>query len=52
MYIGICFVVLLVAIMFSWLGKRDGALITFSISLIMAVGTLWHHMTSVLGLSL
>lgn len=52
MYIAICFIVLFIASMFAWLGKRDSALLLFSLALIMASGTFYHHMTSVLGLSL
>lgn len=52
MYIAITFCVLLVALMFAWFGKREGALLVFSVGLIMAIGTFYHHMTSVIGLSL
>lgn len=52
MYVAICFCVLLIATMFAWFGKRDSALLVFSLAMIMAIGTFFHHMTSVLGLSL
>lgn len=52
MYIAITYCILLIAVMFAWYGKRDGALLTFSISLIMAAGTFYHHVSEVIGLSL
>lgn len=52
MYIAITFCVLLVAIMFAWFGKRDRAVLTFTVSLILASIVFIHHMTSNIGLSL
>ena len=52
MYIAICFCILLIAVMFAWYGSRNSALLVFSLSFIMAMGTFFHHMTSMLGLSL
>lgn len=52
MYISIVFGVLFVAIMIAWFGKRDRAVIVFTISMILAVITFIHHVTSTIGLSL
>jgi hypothetical protein len=52
MYIALTFFVLLVAIKLAWFGKRDRALLAFTISMIMAIATFFHHMTSSIGLSL
>lgn len=52
MYITIAFSVLLLAIMLAWFGKRDRAVIVFTVSLILATLTFIHHMTDSIGLSL
>lgn len=52
MYISITFCVLLAAIMLAWFGKRDRAIVVFSVGLVFAVLTFIHHMTSTIGLSL
>ncbi len=52
MYISIAFFVLLIAIMFAWFGKRDRAIVVFTVSMILATLTFIHHMTSYIGLSL
>lgn len=52
MYIAITLSVLLLAVMLAWFGKRDRAILVFSISFIFAVATFFHHVTSAIGLSL
>lgn len=52
MYISIAFCVLLFAIMLAWFGKRDRAVIVFTVSMILATLTFVHHMTNSIGLSL
>lgn len=52
MYLAFTFCLLLLAIMLAWFGKRDRAVLAFTVSLLAGIGTLFHHMTSVIGLSL
>lgn len=52
MLITLIFSILLLAVMFAWFGKRDRAMMTFTISFIVAVAVFFHHMTSVIGLAL
>jgi len=52
MLILISFIVFLLALMSAWFGKRDKAMIVFTISLILSTLSFIHHMTNTIGLSL
>ncbi len=47
-----CFIVLTIAVVLAWCGRRRASLIGFCIFMILAVLTFWHHMDDALLIQL
>ncbi|EKD71554.1 MAG: hypothetical protein ACD_46C00161G0002 [uncultured bacterium] len=52
MAIVLIFAILLIAVIYAWLGNRKAGIYSFIVSFIFSIALFYHHMTDVIGISL